>query len=483
MKKKYIALNLLLSAVACLTPISIYYSTILGMPNIYEKTYYAALVDKLELLKNTKGKKLVLIGGSNVAFGFDGKTLKEEYFKDYEIVNFGLYAALGTKIMMDLAKPYLKDGDIALIAPEINEQSMSLYFSGTETWKAIETEKNIYWSIPTDNRETLRGSLLEFAREKKKYNEPIVPKDVYQRSSFNEFGDIKYGEELEGQWASKRDKNILALHYDPSMTVNYKISMDNDFANYLNDYYKDLRKIGCTVYYGFSPVNDLSITSTEPAFTSLYWDIRNKLNMNIIGSPEEYVLDSHYFYDSNFHLNDAGSIFRSLLFIEHYARDVKGEYLTLKEKYPDRPEYETINIDTSINSETADCFTYTLNGNYLEISGVAEKGRNLKTVILPAVANHSLVTGISKNAFSNSEIETLTIPATISYIKDGAFGDSLIEAIYMESSDPSSTNVSYDGSLVNGVKDDFAIYVPSDSFGDYSSNYYWGAYSQYLRRY
>ena len=77
-----------------------------SVPKQYTQTYYGALSVLYSQLKETDSKKIVIIGNSNVAFGVDS-ALAEELLKDagidYSVRNFGLYGALGTKMMCELA--------------------------------------------------------------------------------------------------------------------------------------------------------------------------------------------------------------------------------------------------------------------------------------------------------------------------------------------------------------------------------------------
>ena len=88
------------------------------MPSQFEHTFYGALNEKYDRLTGIEDKKLVVIGGSSVAFGYDSALLSQ--YTGYPTVNFGLYADLGTKLMMELAEDSIGEGDIILLAPEVD---------------------------------------------------------------------------------------------------------------------------------------------------------------------------------------------------------------------------------------------------------------------------------------------------------------------------------------------------------------------------
>lgn len=479
MKKILVKIGLfLIGLMMVLSPFGIFLLIANNQPHVYSKTYYAALVDKVHYLKSLKSeKKIVLIGGSNVAFGFNSELLEQE-FPEYKVVNFGLYAMLGTKIMMDLAIDYIGEGDMVFIIPEINSQSTSLYFNAESTLKALEDDMDIINKLPKDNKESVVGSYFDFIKDRGKQKTIIEPNGVYQRKNFNKYGDILF---LSEEGISKRDKNRMPLHYDPSLLVDYKYKIDNEFFEYVNSYVDSLIKKKATCYYSWSPVDDLSTSNNDDEIDSYYWLVRQKIKANVVGEPSNYIMNNHYFYDSNFHLNDSGATLRTLKLIEDYYRDVLFENKSLINQYPDELEYETLEIDTSVNSKNADDFLYQENGEYLEIVGVANDSS--KAIALPSVANHKVVTGINSYSFSGTQIEEIAIPATIKYIKDGAFGNSNVKRIYMVSTHPDETNISWDGGFIKDTIDSFEIFVPSSSLNDYKENYFWGPYKNIIRGY
>ena len=70
-------------------------------PSRFDETFLGEFENKVDRLYETEGEKIVFIGGSSLAFGLDAKLLSETL--DKPVINFGLYATLGTKVMMDYA--------------------------------------------------------------------------------------------------------------------------------------------------------------------------------------------------------------------------------------------------------------------------------------------------------------------------------------------------------------------------------------------
>ena len=131
MKKRIIA-TILTFLIACLImPVTL---IIVGFatPSQFNETYFAELGDMYDRLCGIKGKKRVIIGTSSVAFGVDSALIEDQLAlagEEYSVVNFGLYGALGTKIMLDLSENRINEGDIVILAPEPYSLTMTNYFS------------------------------------------------------------------------------------------------------------------------------------------------------------------------------------------------------------------------------------------------------------------------------------------------------------------------------------------------------------------
>ena len=102
---------------------------------VFRDTFVGELKEKVELLKNAEKKKIVVIGGSSVPFGIQSNYIKK-YLPNYDVVNFGLYAALGSDVMLDLAREYIDKDDIIIFSPEMNPQTLSFYYNGRTLWQA-----------------------------------------------------------------------------------------------------------------------------------------------------------------------------------------------------------------------------------------------------------------------------------------------------------------------------------------------------------
>ncbi len=482
MKKLLIKISLFILGVALvLAPFGIFMSVGNNQLHVYSKTYYAALVDKVHNLRSHKNnKKIILIGGSNVAFGFKSKIIEEE-FPEYQVVNFGLYAMLGTKIMTDLALEYVGPDDMIFVIPEINKQSTSLYFDGEATLKALEDDMSIIQSLPKDNKEAVIGSYFNFVINKSKQKDIIDPGEtVYRRNNFNEYGDVTY-DSKDSNGVLFQDGNRMAVHYDLTTMIDYSYSVDSSFLKYINDYNALIKSKNAKLFYAFSPVNELAVIDKKSTPVDYYWSLRESLSCEVIGNPIEYILDPHYFYDSNFHLNNSGAIYRTKLFINDIKRDILKLSTIEAFNIPTKPDYPE--QDTYIDNGYSGYYEYQLVNDEFAISNVNSDYKNLNSLTTPTIYDNKPVRIISRNAFSGCDnVEIIIITDNISVIQNGAFnGTKKLTSIYLTQLHPNKIIVNYQRGLFEEKEVD--IYVPISALAEYKADYNWTCYSDLLKGY
>ena len=88
--------------------------------HVRDDNYLAAVLEKDRLIRTTPSPKMILVGGSNLAFGIDSKMLQDSL--GIRVVNMGLYAKLGLRYMLAQVRPYIKTGDVVIVVPEYVSQ-------------------------------------------------------------------------------------------------------------------------------------------------------------------------------------------------------------------------------------------------------------------------------------------------------------------------------------------------------------------------
>ena len=463
MKKKglIISLSVSMSVVLLAYPLTIGINAFV-LPSVYEDTFLGEMKKKIKLLKETDGKRIILIGGSSVPFGVKS-SLIEENISNYKVINFGMYASLGSNVMLDFAKARINQDDIVIFMPEQNVQTLSMYYNGKALWQALDGDFSSFWLLNRDTRQRMYGDLYSFSQEKFKFtfqNKLDLGDTIYQKSSFEKHGDIKEG---------LANYNIMYDQVDPTMNITFDENFDDTFLSYVNDFASYVRTKGAHMYYRFAPMNQKAIED-ESTLDHYYEVLQDKLELDILGNPHDAILDSEWFYDTNFHLNDAGRIVNT----KQLIKDIK---LTLDDtsrteiEDPEKPVIpEDENTKDGDNSDV-DCFTYEEKEDYYVITSLLNEKED---IVVPYRYNGKKVIAFSADVFaSHKRIKTIRIQDNIRYLYDYSFnGCSALERIYLDNLNPSSINVS--GNLLDGCNAD--IYVPKEAYSKYIQSYVFGAY-------
>lgn len=395
-----------------------------GLPVQFGDTFMGELKSKYERLKETSGKRIVLVGGSGVAFDCDS-ALMDDFFPSYEIVNFGMYAGLGTKAVMDLSENYIHEGDIVILSPEQSEQTFSDYFNGEYMWQAADGAFGMLRDLKSENFEAMLGNFPRFALEKLNYimkGQKPQTDSIYQKKSFNTYGDIELDTCRE---------NILPNGYD----VNQKVRFTEDvvqpeFMDYMNDWAKRLEKKGAVVWYRYCPVNKLSVEDMDDLAA---YDVflRQKLDFPVIGNLENSLMEAEWFFDTNFHLNQPGKEVNTVQLI----RDMKamlGDDRAVTVELPEKPHRTWGEVSAETRIWTA------------------------------------------KDSETYQGEETIVIPENVTQIEDYAFSNCAgLKQIVLEQKDPSKCIVGQH--LLDGTGAE--ILVPQMSVDSYKRNYFWSVYA------
>ena len=395
-----------------------------GLPVQFGDTFMGELKSKYERLKETSGKRIVLVGGSGVAFDCDS-ALMDDFFPSYEIVNFGMYAGLGTKAVMDLSENYIHEGDIVILSPEQSEQTFSDYFNGEYMWQAADGAFGMLRDLKSENFDAMLGNFPRFALEKLNYVMKLQnphTDSIYQNKFFNTYGYIELDTCRE---------NILPNGYD----VNQKVRFTEDvvqpeFMDYMNDWAKRLEKKGAVVWYRYCPVNKLSVEDMDDLAA---YDVflRQKLDFPVIGNPENSLMEAEWFFDTNFHLNQPGKEVNTVQLI----RDMKamlGDDRAVTVELPEKPHRTWGEVSAETRIWTA------------------------------------------KDSETYQGEETIVIPENVTQIEDYAFSNCAgLKQIVLEQKDPSKCIVGQH--LLDGTGAE--ILVPQMSVDSYKRNYFWSVYA------
>ena len=251
-------------------------------------SYNLAIIDKHRILSSTKSPRIVLAGGSSLAFGVDSAEIQDKF--QIPVVNTAVHAGFGLGRMLDDISRFLNPEDILFIIPEYDQFTNAWNGGATAYDLVFDTRQyrllwSSYYGLPNGFFFYMQTYLKSFV-----YN--AIPNPfAYSRDGFNEHGD--YVKHL----------GFTNRPFSPAGSLGVLNQ------SYLNNFFRlvdNFTKRGITVMLSYPGYEEQSFRNSAALIQELDALFRAKENLLVISSPGSYCYPADYFYDTVYHLNMTG---------------------------------------------------------------------------------------------------------------------------------------------------------------------------------
>jgi hypothetical protein len=281
------------------------------VPDVVSKnTLLAALVDKHQMAAKIQTKKIIFIGGSNVSFGLDSKTISDSF--KIPVANMGVHAGLGLMYIVNDCKPYIKKGDVVVLIPEYEnfytdnfygEMELALVLFGIDPAgkKIVEADqwRHLFKYLPTYSAKKIK-SYVSSVFHKQAVSTEI---DIYDKRSFNDFGDAYI------HWALP-DQNFL-----PCKKNSGKEKVNPEVISFIVDFKRYVLNKGAKLVILPPVLESQSYQNQEQIINDVEMKLQEN-NIGFIAKPNRYKLATNYFFNSIYHPNKKGVDLRTKMVIE-----------------------------------------------------------------------------------------------------------------------------------------------------------------------
>lgn len=272
-------------------------------------SYLAAAKEKQQLLVSVKSPRIILVGGSNVAFSINSNMLESSFH--IPVINMGLHANLGLSFMLNEVEGELRNGDIVIVIPEYQQFLHPLFLDGDPKYLATVIkacpECISGLSTPKQYLNTAVGLLQITEGEIIQYVEGgAVGNAIYSRQGFNSQGDMIAHLDQPGEPDPSQHLKISG----PSLVL------IDPVTRRLNSFYQTANEINAKVYFMFPDFLDEDYYDREQNFIDLYNILKSKLDMPILGMPEDFLYSEEMFFDTFYHMNRTGRDLRTARIIQ-----------------------------------------------------------------------------------------------------------------------------------------------------------------------
>ena len=266
--------------------------------NRYEYEYLAAIQDKHHLAQEIGSTpKIILAGGSNVAFGLLAEDFQNAYNRP--ALNMGIYVGLGLEYILNELVDVANPNDIILLSLEYDTPIKPYPGMNYHVFRYL-PESIFYFDDDKTTLTSLLASKIQkdvFWMTKFHYYRMFKNSDfklndfIYKREMFNSNGDAVGYHHLSSQ---------LDAGNSFSDTVTLKSNWDN--FHILNDFAIKCEQKDITAFLCYAPLVKENYKRDSGLIAQFTSYMNKNIRIDFLDTPKEVVFKRADFYDTKYHL-------------------------------------------------------------------------------------------------------------------------------------------------------------------------------------
>jgi hypothetical protein len=258
-----------------------------------KSAFAAALLDKHQYANSISTPKIILVGGSNLAFGINSELLSKK--TKLPVVNMALLAPLGIHFILSDAANYIRKGDIVIMSFEYD-----IFVKGD-----IESQLSVVDFVPENKHfvtdkpalvDRFQARLLHRLRAplnlENIVQNPTVedPYSIYFRGAFSRQGDIVSQLNNVTRKVQTGNNNIQSFPYEEQVAS-------------MNVFTDRFTEKGAKVYFLYSTVAESFYRNSSAAFEQLGSQYKKQLKAQTLCEPQHSVYADSLCFDTVYHVN------------------------------------------------------------------------------------------------------------------------------------------------------------------------------------
>jgi hypothetical protein len=270
--------------------------------------FVAAIADKHQYANTIKEPKIILVGGSNLAFGVASDSIEKALKKP--VVNFGLYAGFGLTFMLKEALSEVKKGDIIVLCPEYYLRKPGDNFSKQMAVFAYPPADDFIEYEDFIDRLTIKSAFYSrYARNliflPNRIKSPMINDTIsgYFRKGFNKNGDAL--SHLNNPSVQPLDDLFDLKDEDYSLEIQE-----------INQFIKVIKQKQASIFWYYPSFSQVGYDKNEKKLVVYEKLISEKINCKKINHIKDEIYPIDCFYDTHFHLNAKCRLERTQKLIE-----------------------------------------------------------------------------------------------------------------------------------------------------------------------
>ena len=278
-------------------------------------TFVAAIADKHQYAQSIHEPKIILVGGSNLAFGIASDSIEKALQKP--VVNFGLYAGFGLTFVLKEALSEVKKGDIIVLCPEYYLRRPGDNFSKQMAIFAYPPAKDFVEYDNFIDKLAAKGEFYSrYARNliffPNKIKSPTINDTIsgYFRKGFNKNGDAL-------SHLNNPQVSPLGDLFDVKDT-DYSLEIHE-----INQFISEIKRKQAIIFWYYPSYSQVGYDKNKKRLIVYEKLIQDSINCKKINNIKDEIYPIDCFYDTHFHLNAKCRLERTQKLIKLLKQNLK----------------------------------------------------------------------------------------------------------------------------------------------------------------
>jgi hypothetical protein len=278
-----------------------------------ENHFIGGIIQKHELLEKVAAPRIILIGGSGVAYSIDSEQITAATGR--EVVNMGVFAQFGLRYMLEEVQSDIRADDVVVVIPEYSH--FYYLFNGWRGWNELifVYPKALTYLNSTQQLKAIGRAFPRFYRQKvKTLGKNLLTKfktGGQDNVAYNQYGD--YVAHLDSKEVFDLTENGL-FHAFIDMA---NLKLNRSVVPVLNNFQQKMTDKGATVYFSYPTIPELQFSNSKKIIEQVVEDLDKKANFERLNRPVEEVQPLDDFYDTVYHLKKDGRTRRTQRLIDN----------------------------------------------------------------------------------------------------------------------------------------------------------------------
>ena len=271
---------------------------------------------KHERLEALPSPKIVLIGGSNLAYGIDSRMIEEA--TGCPVVNMGMNGYLGVRLLLEETRPSLQRGDIAVLAFEYDNFFKSVDGTPSALLGLVKSNPRVVSALSLGQRLSILGRVPQVAQQKvlRLIAEGVESgrvalvgargrdgmseiREIESLSGFNALGDLN--SHIGVTWPYGLEREIVSTADD----------IETQALVLMQDFTRDMNARGVEVLTSYTPLQAGAYAENRGVYEAIHERVSAMAPLVAPSAPSAFVYDTSHFFDTVYHLNEEGRPLRT----------------------------------------------------------------------------------------------------------------------------------------------------------------------------